>query len=176
MCHQMQFKNQMKLETERLFLEKVNLRDGKFIFELFNLPACIQFIGDRGIHTIDKAKLYIQNSLIKSYNENGFGLYKIVLKDTQKTIGICGLVKRPVFDNPDIGFAILTEYEGKGYVFEAAQATLKYAHSTLKIQTVLAITNQDNVRSINLVERLGLKFQKNIKYGENQDDVLLFSS
>jgi RimJ/RimL family protein N-acetyltransferase len=166
----------MKLETQRLFLEKVNLKDGQFIFDLFNLPACIQFIGDRGIYSIDKAKIYIQNSLIKSYNQNGFGLYKIVLKDTQKAIGICGLVKRPVFEHVDIGFAILTEYEGKGYAFEAAQATLKYAHSILKIKTILAITNEDNVRSISLVERLGLKFQKKIKYGEKQDDVLLFSN
>ena len=122
----------MKVETQRLFLEKINLKDDKFIFELFNMPACIQFIGDRGISSLEKARIYIQNSMLKSYDENGFGLYKMVLKSSQKAIGICGLVKRPTLENVDIGFAILSGYEGKGYAFEAAKATLNYAATELE--------------------------------------------
>ena len=166
----------MKIETQRLFLEKINLKDAKFIFELFNLPACIQFIGDRGISSLDKAKIYIQDSMLKSYEQNGFGLYKMVLKNTQKAIGICGLVKRPSLEHADIGFAILSAYEGKGYAFEAAKATLDYAESELKIKTILAITNKENVRSINLLERIGLEFQKEILYGEKKEEVLIFSN
>lgn len=155
----------MKVETQRLYLENVTLKDGKFIFGLFNTPACIQFIGDRGISTLDKAKIYIQSSFIKSYRENGFGLYKMVLKENQKNIGICGLVKRPALNHADIGFAILPTFEGKGYVFEAAQATINYAQSELKIKTLLAITKEENIRSISLLERLGLELQEKIKIG-----------
>ena len=119
------------LATERLWVEEANADDVKFIYALLNSPNWLRFIGDRGIRSLDDALEYIESAMIKSYRENGFGLYKLVLKADQKPIGLCGLLKRPVFDHPDIGFAVLPEYEGKGLVFEAAKAILEHAQTIL---------------------------------------------
>ena len=91
------------LETERLVIAEATMSDSQFIFDLLTSPNWLKYIGDRGIRSIEDASEYIENSLIKSYRDNGFGLYKVVLKQNQIPIGLCGLLKRPVFDHPDIG-------------------------------------------------------------------------
>lgn len=163
------------LATERLWVEEANADDVEFIYALLNSPNWLRFIGDRGIRSLDDAWEYIESAMIKSYRENGFGLYKLVLKADQKPIGLCGLLKRPVFDHPDIGFAVLPEYEGKGLVFEAAKAVLEHAQTILKIDHILAITTNLNRRSQNLLSRIGLKMEGWVDYAV-QGDFLLYST
>ncbi|MEO6442475.1 MAG: GNAT family N-acetyltransferase [Chitinophagales bacterium] len=150
--------------------------DAPFIFELLNTPEWIQFIGDRGIKTLDDAKLYIQNGPVKSYSRFGFGLLLVKLKSDQTSVGICGLIKRDSLEDVDIGFAFLARYTGKGYAFEAATSTLNYARTTLKLQRVVAITNEDNVQSIRLLEKTGLRFENKIKFESETEPLLLFTT
>ncbi|WP_394974910.1 GNAT family N-acetyltransferase [uncultured Croceitalea sp.] len=144
------------LSTKRLLLEEAILNDAPFILELVNSPNWLAFIGDRGIHTLADAKKYIQESLIYSYQENGFGLYKVSLKSTSTPIGICGFLKRDYLDKPDIGFATLPKYEGKGYTYEAAKAIIQYGLNYLNLETILAITTKANIKSKKLLIKLGL--------------------
>jgi ribosomal-protein-alanine N-acetyltransferase len=95
------------LQTRRLTLSEATLSDIPLIFKLLNSPNWLEFIGDRNIRTLEDAEKYIQNSLIKSYRENGFGLWKVELKSDKTPIGLCGLLKREMLDFPDLGFAIL---------------------------------------------------------------------
>ena len=63
----------MMIKTERLILREFIADDAPFILELLNDPAWIEFIGDRGIRTLDDATTYITERLQKSYREHGFG-------------------------------------------------------------------------------------------------------
>src|SRR5215213_5568163 len=126
------------LETERLSLREFTLVDAKFIVELLNSPGWLQFIGDRYVKTEEKAESYLQNGPIKSYHENGFGLSMVELKENRTAIGMCGIIKRDSLETPDIGFAFLPQYEGKGYAFEIADATLSYAKNNLAIAKISA--------------------------------------
>ena len=164
-------------QTKRLLIQEADLEDAVFIFELLNSPNWIEFIGDRGIRSLKDAEQYIHNSLIKSYCENGFGLYKMLLKkENYKPIGLCGLVKRTKLDHPDIGFAILPEYEGKGYTYEAAKSILWYVHSEIKLTTILAITSKENFKSQGLLKKLGLKYTNNLQLETGENELMLFSS
>ncbi|MEM6720606.1 MAG: GNAT family N-acetyltransferase [Bacteroidota bacterium] len=162
------------LETERLRLREFSLNDAEFVLELVNTPAWIRYIGDRNIRTPGLAEEYIQETIQKSYAKNGFGLWLMELKETNKPIGMCGLVNRESLDNVDIGFALLPKYVRNGYTHEAAKATLKYAKEKLKIDKIVAITDQKNVASIGLLNKIGLHFEKELQLTEN-DTVLLFS-
>tara|TARA_A100000171_G_scaffold12257_1_gene10132 strand:+ start:357 stop:875 length:519 start_codon:yes stop_codon:yes gene_type:complete len=162
------------LETERLRLEEGSLDDQVFIFTLLNSPNWVEFIGDRGIETLQDAENYIKNTLIKNYNERGFGLYKIILKHNDSPIGLCGFLQRDYLDYPDIGYAILPEYEGNGYTSEAAQAVLNHGKTQLKFNTILAITSSKNIVSQHLLQKIGLQRQYNEKYTKESDE-LLFS-
>ena len=128
------------LQTERLSLETATMTDAPFILELLNSPGWLQFIGDPEIRTLEAAQKYIEYKLIKSYEENDFGMFKMVRQSDQAVLGMCGLINRTTLSDIDIGFAILARYEGKGYTYEAAAAILDYAQFNLKLKKVIGNT------------------------------------
>lgn len=162
--------------TERLHIEELNTNDAPFILELLNTPNWLKFIGDRNINSIEAAENYITNNHIKSYLENNFGFYKLLLKsENLKPIGCCGLIKRPELEGVDIGFAFLPEYEGRGFGFESASEILKLAETKFKLHEVLTIALPTNPNSIKLLEKLGLTYQKNIIPFEDGKELSLYS-
>jgi len=98
------------LETERLRLRHASLDDADFVLRLLNEPSFLQYIGDRGVRTLDDARRYIADRFIDSYERNGFGLWIVEPKHSAVPLGICGLVKRDTLPEPDIGFAFLPEF------------------------------------------------------------------
>ncbi|NOQ72162.1 MAG: GNAT family N-acetyltransferase [Crocinitomix sp.] len=163
------------MKSNRIYLREALETDTTFFVELMNTQGWIEHIGDRNIKTDADALGYIQKSLIHSYTTNGFGLYIICLNETDKLIGMCGLVKRDTLDSPDLGFAILPDYEGLGYVFEASQLTLDFAKETLQLPEILAITSPTNIRSQNLLERLGFSVVSNNDYESEGEPLKKYS-
>jgi len=163
-------------ETNRLIISKFTKEDAPFFLELVNTPNWIKYIGDRNLKTIEDAEDYLENGSIKSYKEFGFGFYKLQLKNNNLiTIGTCGLVKREELDDVDIGFAMLPEYEGKGFGYESSVEVLNIAKHTFNLKKVVAITLPTNKSSIQLLEKLGLSFEKKVKPFEDDDELLLFA-
>ena len=62
------------IETTRLTLRRLTEDDAEFIVGLLNEPSFLQFIGDRGVRTLDDARAYIRKGPIASYERFGFGL------------------------------------------------------------------------------------------------------
>ena len=84
--------------TERLNIRELKIdKDEEFIFQLLNETSWLKFIGNRNINNLEDAKNYILNGPIASYKEHGFGLFLVELKETNESIGICGLLKRIFF-------------------------------------------------------------------------------
>ena len=162
------------LTTERLRLRHLQAGDAGFMLNLLNEPAYHRFIGDKGVRTLDQAGDFIRDKIAVSYANNGFGLYLVELKDGAIPLGICGLVKREGLDDIDIGFAFREQFQGGGYAFEAASATVDYARDTVGLNRIVAITALDNTSSIALLEKLGLKFDKIIRIPGNERDSRLF--
>ncbi len=160
------------LQTENLIIRKLRVEDAPFIFELVNMPSWLQYIGDRGVRTVRDAEQYIINGPMTSYEKFGFGLYLVALKDTLEPIGMCGLLKRDTLEHPDIGFAFLQKFTGRGYAFESAAEVLTYGKNVLGLTSILAITTKDNSSSIKLLGRLGFEFEKHIMI--NADELNLF--
>jgi len=163
------------LETERLILRRLSAEDAAFILELVNEPAWLQFIGDRGVRTLEDARGYILNGPVAMYRRVGFGLYMVELKPSATPIGICGLIARVGLADIDIGFAFLTAFRGQGYAYESASAMMAYAQDTLGLNRVVAITAPDNQRSITLLTKLGLSFVDMLRLGQDQPEVMLFA-
>jgi RimJ/RimL family protein N-acetyltransferase len=160
------------ITSQRLHLFQIESRDAKFIFELMTSPKWIMNIGDRGINSIQDAITYVHQNFQKSYEVNGFGLYKIQLKETGQNIGICGFIKRSFLDAPDVGFALLPEHEKQGFAKEAAAATLQFGFDNLRFEKVYAITLPSNLASINLLTKLG--FTKKMDVHQNGSDLYTF--
>jgi len=163
-------------ETDRLIIKKFTKSDASFFLELANSPNWIKYIGNRNLKTVKDAEKYLENGTIKSYKEFGFGFYKLELKsENNKPIGTCGLVKREELDDVDIGFAMLPEYEGKGFGYESSLEVLRFAKREFYLNKIVAITLPTNKSSIHLLEKLGLSFEKKIKPFEDDEELLLFA-
>lgn len=162
------------LETERLKLRAFTLDDTAFIIELLNSRGWLRFIGDRNVRTIEQAAAYLENGPLKSYAQHGFGLSLVEKKDDGRPIGMCGIIWRSNLEHPDIGFAFLPEFEGQGYAFEMASATLSYATHTLHLPKIAAITLPANSRSIRLLEKIGLRFVRAFSFPDDKEELLLY--
>lgn len=163
-------------ETQRLIISKVTLKDAPFFVALMNTPSWLKYIGDRHIKTIKDAENHLENGILKSYKEYGYGFYKVTQKsEPQNSIGIVGLVKRKELEHTDIGFGFLPDFEGKGYGYESSAAIMELAKNRFKLDKIVAITNPENKSSIHLLEKLGLSYQKRIKPFDDNEELLLFA-
>lgn len=152
----------------------MGLHDAEFTLRLLNEAGFLKFIGDKGVRTLDEARAYLSNGPLESYRRYGFGLYLACLRVDSTPIGICGLVKRDSLVDPDVGFAFLEEHWSKGYAAEAAAAVLSYAHDTLGIERIVAITAIDNWGSIAVLEKIGLTFDRRVRLADDGAELKLF--
>lgn len=165
----------LSLETNQLLIREFAITDALFIVRLLNTPSWIKYIGDKGISTIRAAQQYIVERFHKGYEEKGYGAWLVSLKNTNEPVGLCGLFQRGYLEFPDIGFAFLPQFEGKGYAYEATAATIQYAIQQLKLSCLLAITQDDNSRSVRLLERCGFAYKETMLPPDENRPLLVFS-
>lgn len=140
--------------TARLVLSKLELADAAFIYELVNTEGWLQFIGDRNVKNIADAEGYVQR-----INDNPNVTYWVVCtRGDGLPLGLVTLIKRDYLEHSDIGFAFLPQYAGKGYAYEGAVTVLRDLAKDPPHKHFVAITVGDNINSIKLSEKLGLKF------------------
>jgi len=149
-------------ETDRLRLRRFTPEDAAFVLQLVNEPSWLQFIGDKGVRTLEDARAYLENGPLAMYARCGHGLYGIELRDGGEAVGMCGLIRRDTLPDVDIGYAFLPPHWGRGYAEEAARATVEHARE-LGLPRLLAIVTPSNARSIRLLEKLGLRFEREIQ-------------
>jgi RimJ/RimL family protein N-acetyltransferase len=158
------------LTTDRLLIGPLLSTDHQFISELVNSKGWLEFIGDRNVHSETDAIAYIQK-----INDNPDVMYWVArLKDKGAAAGVVTLIKRSYLDHHDIGFAFLPVFAGKGYAFEATKAVLSKIISEGNHSHILASTMAANSSSIKLLEKLGLKFEKEIEVEDQK--LLLYSA
>jgi len=147
---------QNSILTDRLTLEILKVNDYDFILAIVNSKGWIENIGDRNIHSKDEAIEYINKIL---WTEN-FIYWVVRIKKAKTPIGIISLIKRSYLDYFDIGFAFLPQYTNYGYAYEAAKAVLKMVSRLPDYKIILATTLSTNKSSINLLTKLGFRFEK----------------
>ncbi|MBZ0289961.1 MAG: GNAT family N-acetyltransferase [Anaerolineae bacterium] len=163
------------IETQRLSMRQLVEGDAPFILELLNEPAYIKNIGDRGVRNLDDARRYIVDGPTAMHERYGFGLLAVELKESGVPIGMCGLIKRDSLDDVDLGYGILERYWNKGYASEAAAAVIDYGHTVVGLKRIVAITAQDNQGSINVLTKLGFRFEKLITFPGETEEINLFA-
>ncbi len=152
-----------ELLTERLELRWLTEDDADLMLAIWTDPGFVQHVGDRGVRTVEQAREAMGPALAL-YDSHGYGAYRVALRDGGPAIGICGLFQRPVFDHPDIGYAL-----------EAARVVMREARDGVGIARVLAIVSPGNRRSIALLEKLGMHAEGTTRMPGEDDDLLLYA-
>ena len=166
--------NELLLETERLSLRWLTLDDADLLLAVWNDPAFVRHVGDRGIRTIEETRSAMQEGAFHLYETYGYGPYRIALKDTDVAVGLCGLFRRDNLEIADIGYAVLPEHCGKGYAHEASMAVIDYARDVLGMQQLCSIVSPNNDASVHLIRKLGLRFERMHRLPDEEEDVCLY--
>jgi [ribosomal protein S5]-alanine N-acetyltransferase len=156
----------MVLETKRLILREMDLHDLDDLLEVFSDPEAMQFYPkpfDRQM-----TQKWIERN-IQRYDRDGFGLWALILKQTGKPIGDCGLVVQEVdgVEEIEIGYHLRRDLCGKGLATEAAQACRDYGFSQLGFNKLISLINPDNIASRRVAEKNEMRLVKEIAWRNN---------
>ena len=109
-----------------------------------------------------------------SYEKFGFGLWLVEEKQLNLPIGMCGLLKRDVLEDVDIGYALCPEFWSKGYAREAAEGVMSYARDILRLKRLVAVTNPGNQSSIRVLEKIGFAYERMVRLSDDAMEIKLF--
>lgn len=143
------------LETDRLILRELSLLDKENLSQILQ-DKDVMYAYEHAFSDIE-VDIWLNNQL-RRYKEDGFGLWAVVLKNTDDLIGQCGLTVQKIGDKEvvEVGYLFKKTYWHKGYATEAAIACKNYAFNTLDIEEVYSIIRDNNMPSINVAKRNGM--------------------
>jgi len=119
------------------------------------------------------------NRNIDNYTRYGFGLWAVILKQTDTFLGDCGITMQDIDGEklPELGYHIKKGFWNQGFATEAATACIEYAYNILKIDTIYTYTKENNYASIKVAKKAGMKFLKMFcksVMGEKVNEVLYY--
>ena len=145
----------MILETERLYLREMNQSDFESLCKILQDEDTMYAY--EGAFNVDEVQEWLDRQILR-YQEWNFGLWAVILKETNQMIGQCGLTMQPWKDENvlEIGYLFERTYWHKGYAIEAAKACKKYAFEILKADEVCSIIRDINIASQKVAIRNGM--------------------
>ena len=140
--------------TKRLTLRQLVIKDEQEIFTLRSDSEINKYLDRQVSNTIDDARDFI-NKINENINKNESLYWAITLGDRNILVGTICLFSFSDDDGKcEIGYELLTNFQGQGIMKEAAEKVIDYAFNTIKVQKIEAVFHRDNRRSINLLEKL----------------------
>jgi len=155
-------KHKVIFQTDRLFLREVVEEDISELMKLFSDPIAMQYFP--GTKNEDETKDWIRD-ILNRYEKDGFCFYLCINKEILDVVGYCGLVLQEDVDGNDeveIGYGLIRKYWHNGFATEAAIGCKKYGFDELKLDKMISLIRPENVPSIRVAIRNGMKWQKDI--------------
>lgn len=156
------------LTTERLTLRQLTDSDVQEIFLLRSDTLINKYLDRQPSRTWKDALEFIEK-----VRSDSLSYWAITQKGNEKLVGtICLFNFSEELKRCEIGYELLTEYQGNGFMREAATKIIEYAIQTLKLKTIDAYTHKDNQSSTNLLKELN--FMRTDSVDEENPDWILF--
>jgi RimJ/RimL family protein N-acetyltransferase len=178
------------LETERLLIRPFVMEDLQDAHHLFDIELRHAEMHSEKMGTLAERARWLE-WIVLNYeqlailNQPPYGDRAIVLKTTGELIGSCGYVPclsafeqmpnlaaswpvdRPGRHSTEFGlfYAISPAHQRRGNASEAARALVDYAFEQLKLKQIIAETDYDNIASIGVMRKLGMRVAKNPQPG-----------
>jgi len=129
----------------------------------------------RSIGTRNKSSLLISDIDMPKKNITSFVELTIALKESDRIIGTCGLIKKKEFDEIGCYYALFPEFQGNGYAIEALRLLFDYAFNSLNLTRIKADVPDGNIRAWKVAERSGMTYYGNIKNESYSKQIMVFS-
>lgn len=150
------------IETDRLILRTWKKEDVEPYYQINQDPKVIEFL--RGPLTIEQCRDFTV-AANRHQDELGYTLWAAELKENGALIGFIGLNDHDFFaasnlpftPHIEVGWRLGSQYWGRGYATEGAMASLEYGFNTVGLPEIISFTVPQNLRSIRVMERIGMK-------------------
>jgi len=159
-----------EIETARLYLRQFTPDDLDDLYRIYSDPEIMKYL--TGVRTREATEIAI-HTMLKRWEENNFGMWAVVHKIDRKMIGRCGLGFLDNTPEVELGYVLNKLYWNQGLVTEASLASLNYGFEILQLDRIVAIARPENIASQRVIQKVGMKYEKNAHYYET--DVVYYS-
>jgi RimJ/RimL family protein N-acetyltransferase len=154
------------IETERLTFRKFVDEDLPLLIEQRADPEVNKYLGGPKRQSAEalatRMKFYMD-----CYWKFGFGMCPMAWKETGEIIGTAGLQPLENTGEIEVGYSIIKKYWGLGIGTEAARGWMAFGFNQMGLERIVAVAVVGNTASTHIMEKLGMKFEKNeMHYGE----------
>lgn len=160
------------LITERLTLRQLSINDQQDIFALRSNPGINKYLDRQPCKTPEDSINFINK--VNDNIEKSIALYwAITLTHTKTFVGtICLFNFSGEKSSCELGYELMTKFQGQGIMTEAAKIVINYVFQTLKLSNIFAFTHRDNQNSNKLLSKLN--FVKSIETDKENPNLIIF--
>lgn len=149
------------IQTEHLALRELTMNDLQAWYQILSEQETMQYYP--GPFDLEQTKKWI-NWNLDNYSKYGFGLWAVILKETNQFIGDCGITMQNIYGDgnlfPEIGYHVDKQFWCKGYASQAAKACLKYAFENKDFTEVFSYQKWTNIPSRRVAEKMGMSLRE----------------
>lgn len=150
------------IETKNLLLRKMNYSDINDLFEMRKDPRMNMYTDTKLDETVEETKSYI-DKMNKGIDANKWIIWAIEFKGSNKVIGsICIWNIDSVKKSGELGYGIIPDYQGQGLMQESILYAVDYGFNEMNLKTIEAYTEENNIKSINLLKRCNFTLIKTV--------------
>lgn len=148
-------KDNVILETERLYLREMKQSDYQALCRILQDDETMYAY--EGAFSDAEVQEWLDRQF-ERYRKCNFGLWSVILKETDEMIGQCGVSMQEWKEKEvlEVGYLFERRYWHRGYATEAARACKKYAFEILKADEVCTIIRDINTASQRVALRNGM--------------------
>jgi ribosomal-protein-alanine N-acetyltransferase len=128
---------------------------------LLSDPEVMRFVGSGLPATREESDVALA-SIIRHWDNHGFGRWAVIDKETETFIGFGGL--RSLVGTPEVVYHLASAYWGRGLATELGKASLRFGFETHQFERIVAVAKPENASSIHVMEKLGMQFEMHTSY------------
>lgn len=154
-------------ETERLILREFTPDDAEDCYRIYTDAETMKFQGDLPEnYSVEVERYYLGKHIEKYYAGFGFGLWAVILKENNRLIGRCGLLRQPLDGGEviEVSYLLEREFWNRGYASEAASAALKLGFEKYNFRRIVAFIAPLNTASRRVAEKIGMRFERKVEF------------
>ena len=150
------------LETERLVVRELALTDMDALFELYSYEGMTDYM--EGLYPYEEEYEYQKAYIANMYRFFGYGMWLVFEKETGKLVGRAGVEHREEMEGePELGYAIGTPWQGRGYATEVCLGILEYVKEELGFEEICSLVEPGNAASVGLLKKIGFSEAEELK-------------
>jgi [ribosomal protein S5]-alanine N-acetyltransferase len=149
------------LETARMRLLPWQRDDWLLLRPIATDPEVMRYISDGKPWPDERSREFVGRQ-ISHFDQRGYCLWKLLLKETSEMIGFCGLQPLDGTTETEIGWWLARAFWGRGLATEAARTALLDGFERAGLKRIVAVAMAGNRASIHVMEKLGMKYEREI--------------